>query len=259
MITSVRKKALAAAAVTALVSGFTAAGAVSADAATPECGDSCIQIYSVRSGTAQQPNLVETVYGGEARAGQPTVMRPVSTSDPAGDIVGHRAGPVSDFYKDGLVSAEVNRHYGSLRAVEVEFAPHGTRTGLCAGLADTAYQNEGLTLQKCGVSAKTVWIIDTKDSPTTAPQGHFPLVNGSTTNFTHPYAMTFTRDAQGHEASRTGAAGHHARTGRHAGTGSHASTGRHAHHSAVPAQIRVARLMGNPSHVPDGQLWGTTK
>jgi hypothetical protein len=129
------------------------------------------------------------------------------------------------------VSAAVNKHYGKLPAVEVEYAPHGKRTGLCAGLAHTAYQNEGLTLQKCGTSANTVWIIDTADSPNAAPQGHFPLVSGSTTNFTHPYAMTATHSNSTHSRHRT----------------------------TVPMQIRVTRLMGNPHHVPASQLWGTTK
>ncbi|MEU1199918.1 hypothetical protein ABZ446_27335 [Streptomyces sp. NPDC005813] len=233
---SIKNKVLAAAAAVTVVGGLSAAGTVPANAATQGCGDSCIQIYSAKFGTSAQPNLVETVYRGEARAGQPTVMHPVSNTDPAGDIAGHRAGPVSDFYKDGLVSAEVNEHYGNLRAVEVEYAPHGIRTGLCAGLAHTAYQNEGLTLQKCSVSARTVWIIDTTDSPSTVSQGHFPLVNGSNTNFAHPYSMTFTHDSPDHDGCGDG-----------------------DRRSAVPSQIRVARLAGNPSHVPDSQLWGVTK
>ncbi|MFI6359045.1 hypothetical protein ACIBJF_42110 [Streptomyces sp. NPDC050743] len=228
---SIKGKVLAAAAMVTMVGGLGAAGTLSANAATPECGDSCIQIYSAKFGTSQQPNLVETVYRGVARVGQPTAMYPVSKSNPAGDIVGHRKGLVSDFYKDGLVSAEVNKHYGNLSAAEIEYAPHGKRTGLCVGLAHTAYQNEGLTLQKCDTPGKTVWIIDTKDSPSTASHGHFPLVNGSTTNFAHPYAMTFTHSAYRHGGHRT----------------------------AVPMQIRVARLIGNPSHVPASQLWGTTK
>ena len=40
-------------------------------------------------------------------------------------------------------------------------------SGLCLGVATTAFQDEGVTLQPCGVSAKTVWIVDTFDSPTT--------------------------------------------------------------------------------------------
>ncbi|MEV6180524.1 hypothetical protein [Streptomyces sp. NPDC052015] len=233
---SFKSKVLAAVAVLTIAGGLGAAGTLPAYAATPECGDDCIQIYSAKFGTSEHPNLVETVHKGVARVGQPTAMYPASQSDAAGDIVGHRAGLVSDFYKDRLVSAEVNEHYGKLRAVEVEYAPHGERTGLCAGLAHDAYQGEGLTLQKCGVDAKTVWIIDTADSPSTAPEGLFPLVSGSTTNFDHPYAMTFTHSAFG---------GHDDRHG--------------GHQAEVPTQIRVARLMGNPTHVPDSQLWGVTK
>ncbi|MET8767211.1 hypothetical protein [Streptomyces sp. NPDC004658] len=233
---TLRSKLLPAVAALTAAGGLATAGTVAADAATAGCGDRCIQVYSARYGTATHPRLVETVHRGVAEAGRPTVMRPVSTTDPAGDIVGHRAGLVSDFHKDGLLSAEVNRHYGTLRAVEVEYAPHGEPTGLCAGLAVTAYQDEGLTLQKCGTSSRTVWIIDTADSPATASQGHFPLVNGSTTDFAHPYAMTFT-----HASPR------------------HGGSGERDHRACVPGQIRVARLMGNPSHVPAGQLWGTTK
>ncbi|MFJ9915092.1 hypothetical protein [Actinacidiphila glaucinigra] len=240
-VKTVKNGVLAAAAVVTIVGAVSAGATVTANAATPECGNGCIKIYSAKFGTAERPNLVETVYQGVARVGQPTAMYPVSTSNGAGDIVGHRSGTVTDFYKDGLVSAEVNKHYGKLRAVEVEYAPHGMRTGLCAGLAHTAYQDEGLTLQKCGMSARTVWIIDTADSPDTTSQGHFPLVSGSTTNFTHPYAMTFT-----HNAFQRG--GHTHAGHRHSG-----------HCAAVHNQIWVERLMGNPSHVPAGQLWGTTK
>ena len=89
------------------------------------------------------------------------------------------------------------------------------------GLATTAYQNEGLTLQPCSTPGTTVWIIDTADSPATAP-ARFPIVSGSTTDFTHPFAMTI----HGNPA-----------------------------HKRFP-QIKVQRLRGNPDHVRASQLWG---
>jgi len=110
--------------------------------------------------------------------------------NPAQDLLPSMAGKVSDFFAAGLVSAEVNRHYGNLRATQIEYAPFGVTSGLCVGVASTAFQNEGLTLQRCSVSGKTVWIVDTADPPTTATEGFFPLVNGSTTDFCHPFAMT---------------------------------------------------------------------
>ena len=36
-------------------------------------------------------------------------------------------------------------------------------SGLCMGVAATAFNDEGVTLQPCGVSSKTVWILDTYD------------------------------------------------------------------------------------------------
>jgi len=102
-------------------------------------------------------------------------------------------GHVSDFYAAGMMSAEAESHYGSLRATQIEYAPSGVRTGLCVGLMTVAYQNEGLTLQPCNLPAVTVWILDFPDSPATAP-AWFPIVNASTTDFQRPFAMSLPRD-----------------------------------------------------------------
>ena len=50
-------------------------------------------------------------------------------------------------------------------AFEIEYTPFGVGSGLCVGVASTAVQNEQVSLQPCGVSSKTVWIVDTSDSP----------------------------------------------------------------------------------------------
>jgi len=68
----------------------------------------------------------------------------------------------------------------------------------------------------------TVFIIDTADSPATAPT-YFPIVNASTTDFAHPFAMTIE--------------------------------GNPAHERFLP--IRVRHLIGNRHHVPENQLWGS--
>jgi hypothetical protein len=163
---------------------------------------------------------VETVYGGVAEVGVPAILAPPSALDPVGDIVVAAAGPVSMFYASGMVSAAVNSHYGSLNAVQLEYAPGGVRTGLCSGLAWAPYQNAGLTLQPCNIPGSTVFIIDTADSPSTAP-AYFPIIMGNTTDFEHPYAMTLV----GNPA-----------------------------HKSVP-QIKIQRLRGNPDNVGQNQLW----
>jgi hypothetical protein len=223
---SIKSKVLASAAMLAMVGGFSAVGTLPARAATPQCGTGCITIFSREFGTSIHPTFVETVFRGVAKAGQPMILHRTSRTNPAEDLLPSRAGLVSDLFRAGLVSAAVNRHYGRLRATQIEYAPWGVASRLCVGLASTAFQNEGLTLQRCGVSARTVWIVDAADSPATAPDGFFPLVNGSTTNFCHPFAMTYPRGAH--------------------------PTGKR------PARILVHTLINNPAHVPDRQLWGTT-
>ena len=41
------------------------------------------------------------------------------------------------------------------------------------------------------MSARTVWIVDTNDSPSTITHGYLPLINGSDTNFSHPFVLTY--------------------------------------------------------------------
>ena len=76
-------------------------------------------------------------------------------------------------------------------AFEIEYAPLGQESSLCAGVASTAFSGEHVTLQPCGVSSRTVWIVDTNDSPSTISHGYLPLINGSDTNFSHPFVLTY--------------------------------------------------------------------
>jgi hypothetical protein len=218
---SLKSRALAAVPILVTI-GVCTVGASPARAATPQCGPHCVQVFSAKFGTPEHPRFVESVFHGVAKAGVPTGLRRVSGKNAAGDMIVGRAGKVSDFFADGMVSAGVNSHYGKLQAVQIEFAPRGKATGLCAGLATTAYQNEPLTLRPCSTPGTTVFIIDTPDSPATAPT-YFPILNASTTDFAHPFAMTID--------------------------------GNPAHQRFTP--IKVRHLVGNPHHVPAKQLWGS--
>ena len=222
---SITSKVLAAAATLTMVGGLSTVGTLPASAATPQCGPHCIQIFSRVFGTPANPNFVETVFRGVAQAGQPTILARASNSNPAGDLIAMApgAGLVSDFFAAGLVSAAVKSQYGTERAAQIEYVPFGVPTGLCAALATTAYQNEGLSLQPCNTPGTTVWIIDTADSLATAPT-YFPLVNGSTTDFAHPFGMTYPSKADPAKKK-------------------------------LP-QIIVRHLIDNPAAVPDRQLWG---
>jgi hypothetical protein len=204
---SIKSKVLAATAALTLVGGVGAVTAVSASAATPSCGHFCIDLFSREFGTHTHPNFVVDVLRQGAQVGQPIILFRTSNTDPAEDFTLSFQGSTSDFYAAGLVSSAVALHYGCTvgpfvtcansvddPAFENEYAPYGVNSGLCMGLARTAFQNEAVTLQPCGVTSRTVWILDTNDSPATITHGYVPLINGSDTNFSHPFVLTYPKN-----------------------------------------------------------------
>ena len=205
---SIKSKVFAAAATLTLVGGVGSVAAVSAGAATPSCGHNCIDIFSRQFGTHHQPNFVLDVWRQGATVGQPIILFRTSNSDPAEDFTTSFQGLTSEFNAAGLVSNAVALHYGCAGqfgahsctrgvddpAFEVEYAPYGVDSGLCVGVARTAYQNENVSLQPCGVSSKTVWIVDTNDSPATIRHDYVPLINGSDMNFSHPFVLTYPKN-----------------------------------------------------------------
>ncbi len=100
---------------------------------------------------------------------------------------------MSDYYDMGLVSAAVNRHYGTLKASQREYAVLVVATGLCVGVATNPFQGEALSLQSCTNPDRTVRIIGTALSPTAAAAGRFSIISGATSDFSHPFAMSYPR------------------------------------------------------------------
>ena len=221
---TIKRRLLIAAATFIVIGGVPAVVTLSASAATPACGERCYSIFTPEFGTHADPRFVEAVLHGTAKVGQPLILRRASSSDPSEDLVPDLR-TVSGFFAEGMVSAEVNRHYRELFAAQIRYAPFGVIGGLCVGLARPALANQALTLQPCNVPGTTVWIAATVHSPDTAEDGYFPLVNASTRNFSRPIAMDYPR---------------------------------RAHPTDEPATpIRVRHLKTNgPGPVPALQLWG---
>jgi len=189
---SVKSKVFAAAATLTLVGGVGVAGlatAGAANAATPSCGGSCIDIFSHQFGTFADPSFVMDSFKQGDVAGTPVILFRTSNSDPAEDFTVDNQGLVSEFYALGLVSPQVDLHYLNDYAYEFMYAPYGVQTGLCTGVAATAVNGEHVTLQPCGVSSKTLWVSDSHSGQLTAHAE--PLINGSDTNFSEPYGLTY--------------------------------------------------------------------
>ena len=217
---SFKSKVLAAAATLTLVGGVGVAGALSAgtaSAATPSCGNSCINIFSQQFGTHKSPNYVVDVLRQGEKTGQPIILFRTANFDPAEDWTLAFQGTTADFFAASMVSSSVALHYGCIPdgkpggnfpdcygqntfpvndpAFEIEYAPFGVDSGLCMGVAATAFNDEGVTLQPCGVSSRTVWIADVFDSLNTLFNGYIPAINGSDTNFSQPFVLTYPNNS----------------------------------------------------------------
>ena len=204
--------------------------ATAAHAATPSCGPTCVDIFGEEFGHHHSPNFLLDVYQARTSIGQQIILYRASTNDPAEDFRPEFQGTVLDFYRAGLVSAAFAQHYGCVPArqaglgdfshcvycawalktaapvhhcygigkaindpaFEIEYAPDGVDTGLCAGVARTATQAEGVTLQECGASSATVWAIGLPDQPFESPGlAYVPLISGSDMNFSDPFVLTY--------------------------------------------------------------------
>jgi hypothetical protein len=214
---SFKSKVLAGAASLALVGGVAVVGGLSASAATPSCGHRCVNLFSKKFSNVltTKPDFVVDVWRQGANVGQPIIMFQSSNSDPAEDFTVSLEGNVSDFVAAGLVSPVVALHYGQAAtagnptanndlAWEFQYSPFGVDSGLCIGTQATAINNEGVTLQPCGVSAKTVWITDAANA---ARGGIFtfpyaPLINGSDTNFSQPFVLTYPQNGNPNDKPR---------------------------------------------------------
>lgn len=208
----IKSRVIAAAAALTLVGGVSAVGMLSASAATPSCGTTCLNIYSKDFGKHFQLD----VFRQGAHQGQPIILFQRSNSDPAEDFTVAFEGQVSDFFATGQVGPGVMLHYGCTPgfvftgnqgavihcpantadelAGEIEYAPYGVDSGLCVGVPFDRLPATGkanVTLQPCGVNAGTVWILDGVDICNQFRFGEAPLINGADTNFSHPSVLTY--------------------------------------------------------------------
>ena len=226
---SIKSKVLAGAAALTMISGVGAiAAAGTANAATPSCGHRCIDVFSRAFGTHKKPNFVLDVLRQGDKVGQPVILYRAANNDPAEDFTVENQGLVSDFEAAGLVSKSEALHYGGLgcrnyhptytppntvtpdypgvlqttpgcnnyypdsEAYQFEYSPYGVGSGLCVGT--TASNGTGpVSLQACGTSAKTVWILDTTDH-NAINENYAPLINGAQTNFSNPWVLTYPQN-----------------------------------------------------------------
>jgi hypothetical protein len=161
--------------------------------ATPACGAGCFDLSSLVLGRHQIQNAY--VYGDNGtggRVGQFVNLKTASNTRPNEDFAGANVGDLAN-YCGSLIPSQsyVCVNYPPFYPVfESNWAPFGNDSGLCVGLAIANLNNEPVTLQRCGASARTLWVGDLANK--TIDNGHLyvPWVNASDPNFSHPLVLT---------------------------------------------------------------------
>ena len=167
---SFKSKMLAAAATLTLVGG--AAGTLAAgpaNAATPSCGHRCVNVFSKKFSDflTTKPGFVLDVLRQGAKVGQPIIMFQSSNADPAEDFTVSLQGTVTEFDAAGLaVPARWLLHYAATTARGNSSTRRTAWTAACASVSrSTPISNTKVSLQPCGVSAKTVWVTGRPERP----------------------------------------------------------------------------------------------
>ena len=201
---SIKNKVFAATATLALVGGGAAMGTTSASAATPSCGGGCVNFFSRDFGTHHQPGFVLDVLRQGEKVGQPIILFRESNSDPAEDFTISATGPGVGLLRRGPClrgrqpalrqqpgwPVAPTTAYPDFEAYEIQYSPFGVDSGLCVGVGSTAVAGTKVALEPCGVSSKTVWIKDYSNAAGIF-NSYVPLINGSDTNFSQPFVMTY--------------------------------------------------------------------
>lgn len=181
---SIKSKLVTAATALTVIAGVGAAGTLTANAATPKCGAACSDFYSRAFGTA----FVLGVPNRAGHAGQPAILARANRASRGEDFAVDTLGTVHDFYQAGLLSRGLNALYSGLSVYEIDYTPGDSLSGVCLGTAGLPGAGTPVTLEPCGVTAKTVWIFAPEKTSTGT---YYALISAATSrNFHHPYSLT---------------------------------------------------------------------
>jgi hypothetical protein len=195
----------------------TASAATHTKKDTVACGSLCISLFSDQLGSSLTQNaFVPGDTGTGGKVGQKVNLHVAGNFRPNGDWEPSLDGFVfqfcgflaNDFFSP---TSYICTHYPFFDVFELNWAPFGNQSGLCSGVKTAAVQGENVTLQPCGASANTVWVLDRNNatlgtdcrvatSPPVNPGdpsvNFCPWINGGDTNFSQPLVLTVDTGTQ---------------------------------------------------------------
>jgi hypothetical protein len=153
--------------------------ATTANAASTACGSACISLSTLEYG----PGFI-TSASTAATAGEP-VSAAASGPDASEDFQADYIGTGAQAYSEGFVTAEVGRTWPTAPVYQFIFTPGGRVTDLCIGVAVTAGNGTGVTLQSCEAELRTMWVA----MPNHSSNVYYPLINGTDLSTSDPQVL----------------------------------------------------------------------
>ncbi len=163
------------------------------------CGKHCFLLYARRPGLAFTMNVAMAANNGTGgRVGRKINLRSAADHGPDGDFTMSFIGRVSQFCGSDThdffsLESYVCTRDSDFWVFEAQWAPYGNSTGLCAGLAAPNLTGESITLRRCGVNDRTLWIANQAngtDGHCRGPEHYCPWMNASDNNFRNPQVLT---------------------------------------------------------------------
>ena len=200
MHASIKRALVATAACATLAGGSAAFGVTAASASAPHghsnatlvCGFKCYDLSSLVTG----PNKIQNVHNGGASINlrDSGVLRVNEdfTSELPITTVGDTLTPGTACGEGILAPTSVfciSTEYVNDNVYEADWSPDSNDSASCVGAPGGNLPGR-VSLQPCGVSARTLWVADANDSVTVGGLFYTPWLNGADTSFSHPLVLT---------------------------------------------------------------------
>jgi hypothetical protein len=163
------------------------------------CAGTCFSLYSRQLGFGLTMNAhIPGDKGIGGTAGRKINLHLAKNARPNENFVPSAIGLVWQFCGTGgsvsfAADSYACQHYQNLWIFEAQWSPSGNESGLCAGVSRGGRASESVTLQPCGVSARTLWIGDRLNGlggDCRYAGNYCPWVNGAGVDTNLPLALT---------------------------------------------------------------------
>lgn len=177
--------------------------------ATAACANSCSNLFSEQLGrhtiqwafipgsnglaiTAKAGDRVILKLGSDSATNADFVLSEDDTLGDACPAVNQTQPALLSYNSYACIQMREGNFDADFPVIESNWAADGNASGLCPGVAVAHVAGEAITLQPCGVSANTLFILDENDVHVIGGTVYAPAILGSDSNTSQPLVLTLS-------------------------------------------------------------------